>query len=244
MRFYVLTLFPGILAGAVSESILGRAIHRELVELTLVDIRDFADNRHKVVDDYPYGGGPGMVMKPEPIFGALESLDTPPGVPILLLTPQGETFDQELARELSEGPGVVLICGRYEGIDERVREGLPVREVSVGDYVLTGGEFAALSIIDAVSRLVPGVLGEQRSPEEETFSRGLLEYPQYTRPAQFRGMRVPDVLLSGNHALIERWRREQSLLRTFLKRPDLLDRAHLDEDDLKFIESLKKRKNT
>lgn len=242
MRFHVLTIFPGILAGGLAESILGKAVQRGLIHLNLVDIRDFADDRHRVVDDYPYGGGPGMVMKPEPIFGAFESLEVPPDTPVLLLTPQGETFNQKMAEEFSTASELLLICGRYEGIDERVREGLPVREVSIGDYVLTGGEFAALSIIDAVSRLIPGVLGEERSPEEETFSDGLLEYPQYTRPSRFRDMEVPEVLLSGNHALIERWRREQCLLRTFHKRPDLLDRADLDGEDLKFLESLKKDK--
>jgi tRNA (guanine37-N1)-methyltransferase len=242
MKFHVLTIFPGILAGALNESILGKAIARGLIDLNLVDIRDFAEDKHSVVDDYPYGGGPGMVMKPEPIYGAIESLHTEPDIPILLLTPQGETFDQAMAREFSGKGELVLICGRYEGIDERVREGLPVREISIGDYILTGGEFAALAIIDSISRLIPGVLGEERSPEEESFSTGLLEYPQYTRPARYRGMDVPEILLSGNHALIDRWRREQSLLRTYLRRPDLLDRADLDEADLEFIESLKKGK--
>jgi len=192
-----------------------------------------------MVDDYPYGGGPGMVMKPEPILRAVHSLEVQDDTPVILLTPQGETFDQAMAWELSRCQELVLLCGRYEGVDERVREGLPVREVSVGDFVLTGGEYAALIIIDAVSRLVPGVLGDEDSPMDESFTEGLLEYPQYTRPAEYEGLEVPGILLSGDHGRIERWRREQSLERTLRKRPDLLENARLDDEDRKFLDALK-----
>ena len=238
MRISVLTIFPSILRGALGESILGKAQDRGLLRLNLVDIRDFATDRHRVVDDYPFGGGPGMVMKPEPIFRATESLDLPPSSPRLLLTPQGETFDQRMAQELAASSEILIVCGRYEGVDERVREGLSLREVSIGDFVLTGGEFAALVIIDAVARLLPGVLGAEDSPLEESFSSGLLEYPQYTRPASFRGMNVPEILLSGDHARVARWRREQALARTRLRRPDLLDKAELTEADREFLDRL------
>jgi tRNA (guanine37-N1)-methyltransferase len=235
IRFTVLSIFPGIVSAGVGESILGRAIERGVLAVDAVDIRDFASGRHRVVDDYPYGGGPGMVMKPEPVFAAVESLALPPGVPLILLSPAGRRFDQGMARELAGHRRLVLICGRYEGIDERIREGLGAAEVSVGDYVLTGGEVPALVLIDAVSRLVPGVLGKGDSAEEETFSAGLLEYPQYTRPPEFAGMKVPEVLLSGDHARVARWRRERSLAKTLRERPDLLVEANLDEKDREFL---------
>jgi tRNA (guanine37-N1)-methyltransferase len=243
MIFNIFTIFPGIISGAVSESILGRALEKGAFDLNLVDIRDFTKDKHRSVDDYPYGGGPGMVMKPEPLFEAVESVPAAEGSDLLILSPAGETFSHAMAQELAERPSVGIICGRYEGIDDRVTAGLGAREVSVGDFVLTGGEFAALVIIDAVARLMPGVLGDDESPVEESFASGLLEYPHYTRPAAFRDHEVPEVLLSGNHAEIDRWRRQQSLLRTLEKRPDLLDSAELTEEDLKFLDSVEKGKS-
>ena len=240
MIFHVLTIFPEIITSAVSASILGKALERGIISLNTVDIRSFTTDKHQMVDDYPYGGGPGMVMKPEPIYSAMDSLALPEGSPLILLTPQGERFDHNMARELSTQTELVLLCGRYEGIDERILELMPVREVSLGDFVLTGGEFAALAIIDAVARFVPGVLGDDKSATDDSFATGLLEFPQYTRPPEFMGERVPEVLLSGNHSLVERWRREQALLRTLEKRPDLLHTADLSEEDIKFLEKAKK----
>lgn len=240
MLFHVLTLFPEIITSASSASILGKALERGDITITTTDIRDYATDKHKMVDDYPYGGGPGMVMKPEPIHGAVQSLSMAPGAPLILLTPQGEQFHHTMAKEFASCGEMALLCGRYEGIDERVRELLPVREVSLGDFVLTGGEFAALAIIDAVSRFIPGVLGDEDSPTEESFAAGLLEYPQYTRPAEFMGCEVPPILLSGDHGKVDRWRREQSLLRTLEKRPDLLETAELTDEDKKFLEKAKK----
>ncbi len=240
MNFHILTIFPGMIRGALAESILGKAVEKGLINLDLVDIRDFAGDKHRMVDDYPYGGGPGMVMKPEPIIEAAESLEVPPETPFILLTPQGRTFNHEMARDFSMTDDLVLICGRYEGVDERIMEKLPIREVSVGDFVLTGGEFASLIVIDAVSRLIPGVLGDDASPLDESFADGLLEYPQYTRPAEYRGLKVPEILLSGNHGRIEDWRRRQSIKRTLQKRPDLLEAADLDEKDRDLLDKLKK----
>jgi tRNA (guanine37-N1)-methyltransferase len=239
MRFHVLTLFPEIITSAASASILGKALERGDIAISTTDIRDYATDKHKMVDDYPYGGGPGMVMKPEPIHGAVQSLSMPDGAPLVLLTPQGEQFSHAMAKDFAACGEIALLCGRYEGIDERVRELLPVREVSLGDFVLTGGEFAALAIIDAVSRFIPGVLGDENSPTEESFAAGLLEYPQYTRPARFMGHEVPEVLLSGDHGKVDRWRREQSLLRTLERRPDLLETAELTDEDRKFLEKVK-----
>jgi tRNA (guanine37-N1)-methyltransferase len=239
MIFHVLTIFPGIVTGAASGSILGKALEKGVISLNAVDIRDYATNKHNTVDDYTYGGGPGMVMKPEPIYGAIQSLSLPEGSPLLLLTPQGERFDHAMARDLASHSALALLCGRYDGIDDRIRDLIPVREVSLGDFVLTGGEFAALAIIDAVARFVPGVLGDEESATDESFATGLLEYPQYTRPPEFMGQRVPDILLSGDHGRVARWRREQSLLRTLQKRPDLLETADLTEEDRKFLEKAK-----
>ena len=239
MNFHVLTIFPGIITNAASGSILGKALEKGVISLNAIDIRDYATNKHSTVDDYPYGGGPGMVMKPEPIYGAIQSLLLPEGSPLLLLTPQGERFDHAMARDLASHSSLALLCGRYEGIDDRVRDLIPVREVSLGDFVLTGGEFAALAIIDAVARFVPGVLGDEESATDESFATGLLEYPQYTRPPEFMGQRVPDILLSGDHGRVARWRREQSLLRTLQKRPDLLETADLTQEDLEFLEKAK-----
>ncbi len=238
MKYHVLTIFPEILSDSLKHSLLGKALDRGIIQTNIVDIRNFARDKHRTVDDYPYGGGPGMVMKPEPLFAAAESLETASGTPVILLSPQGEVFNHDMAKELASFEEVVLVCGRYEGVDERIIKGLDVREVSIGDFIISGGEYAALVIIDAVSRLIPGVLGDERSCEDESFSDGLLEYPQFTRPENFRDMAVPEVLTSGNHAVIDRWRRDRSLERTFEKRPDLLDKADLSEEDLQYLATL------
>lgn len=237
MRFDVFTIFPGIFAGPLSESILRRAQEQGLVSIHLHNIRDWATDRHRSVDDEPYGGGPGMVMMAPPIVHAVEAVLGPEleQTPIILLTPSGDVFNQDLARELAQYPRLALICGRYEGIDDRVRIILRARELSIGDYVLTGGELAAAVIIDVVSRLVPGVI-DPESLAEESHTSGLLEYPQYTRPPVFRGLAVPDVLLSGNHARIGEWRRQQALCRTRARRPDLLAKAQLSEKDRRLLE--------
>jgi tRNA (guanine37-N1)-methyltransferase len=220
---HVLTLFPEFFTGPLQASLTGKAIERGLFDVDLVDIRSFATDRHRTCDDLPYGGGAGMVMKPEPLVAALEhSREQLPDAPRILLTPQGEPFSQSIARDLREAPGLILTCGRYEGVDERVRKHWIDREISIGDYVLTGGEVAAMVVIDAVTRLLPGVLGNQDSVDEESFSTPLLEYPHYTRPRSFRGHDVPEILLSGDHQAIANWRREQSLERTRARRPDLL----------------------
>ncbi|MGH2557384.1 MAG: tRNA (guanosine(37)-N1)-methyltransferase TrmD [Actinomycetota bacterium] len=221
VRFDVLTLFPGILEGPLGGSLLGRAIDQGLVEVRLHDIRDHAHDKHRQVDDYAFGGGPGMVMKPEPIFEAVESLGEG-RKRMILLSPAGRRLDQELVSELALERWLVLICGRYEGVDERVVSGLPAEEVSIGDFVLAGGEVAALVLIEAVTRLVPGVIGNEESLSAESFEGGLLDYPHYTRPASFRGMEVPEVLLSGDHARIAEWRREAVREKTRKNRPDLL----------------------
>jgi tRNA (guanine37-N1)-methyltransferase len=224
VRIDVLTIFPGIFDGPLRESLLGRATRDGLVEVKVHDIRDFTDDRHRQVDDESYGGGPGMVMKPEPVFAAVESLG-PGDRRTILLSPAGRRLDQALVRELATEPWLVLIAGRYEGVDERVVQGLPAEEVSIGDYVLSGGEIPALVVVETVTRLVPGVIGREESLERDSFGPdGLLDHPHYTRPAEFRGMAVPDVLLSGNHAEIERWRREAALEKTRRNRPDLLER--------------------
>jgi len=229
VRIDILTLFPGMFAGPFGESIVGRAAAAGVVELHLHDIRDYASGRHRVCDDYSYGGGPGMVMKPEPITLAVEAAAAadPRSGPVVLLSPQGRVFTQAIAQALAREARLTLICGHYEGVDERVREHLATDELSIGDYVLSGGEPAAIVIVDAVVRLLPGALGGAESLAEESHSAGLLEYPQYTRPADFRGWQVPDTLLSGHHGEVARWRRRQAILRTALRRPDLLARAEL-----------------
>jgi len=222
VRIDILTIFPGIIEGPLHESLLGRAVADGVVEVGVHDLRDHTSDRHRQVDDESYGGGPGMVMKPEPIFAAVEALGEGPKR-VLLLSPAGRRLDQALVRELAAEPWIVLICGRYEGVDERVVEGLPAEEISIGDYVLSGGEIPALVVVEAVTRLVPGVIGREASHERDSFGAdGLLDHPHYTRPAEFRGMRVPEVLLSGNHAEIERWRRGAALAKTRRNRPDLL----------------------
>ncbi|MEK6725637.1 MAG: tRNA (guanosine(37)-N1)-methyltransferase TrmD [Deltaproteobacteria bacterium] len=242
MRFDILTIFPEMFASPFEHSILKRAREAGFVDINLVNIRDFAEDRHQMTDDYPYGGGNGMVMKPEPIVRALRDVEEKSGKgKVILLSPSGKEFDQSTAKRLSTEHHLVMICGRYEGVDERVRNGFVDEEISIGDYILTGGEFPAMIIVDAVSRLIPGVLGCSESPEEESFSKDLLEYPQYTRPPEFEGMRVPDVLLSGNHAEISRWRRREAFRKTLLVRPDLLEKADLLEEDKKIINEIKGR---
>lgn len=236
IHFDVLTVFPEMFASACGFSLLKRAQDKGLIDIRLHDIRGHAEDRHRMTDDAPYGGGGGMVMKVDPIDGALQSVPlAEERCPIILLTPQGERFSQKIAEELAAYPQIILVCGHYEGVDERVREHLVNREISIGDYVLTGGELSAMVIIDAVSRLVPGVLGNCDSAAEDSFSMGLLEYPHYTRPAVYKGWRVPDVLLSGNHREIEAWRRRESLLRTKKRRPDLLREAILTAEDQRIL---------
>ncbi|MBL7184444.1 MAG: tRNA (guanosine(37)-N1)-methyltransferase TrmD [Anaerolineae bacterium] len=243
MHFDILTLFPDIFEGVFNESIVKRAREAGLVSIAAHNIRDYATDKHHMTDDTPYGGGGGMIMKPEPIFRALEAIfdleeGQGPEVPVILLSPQGHTFTQAVARELSRHPRLVLICGHYEGVDERVRQFLATDEISIGDYVLTGGEIPAMVIVDAVTRLVPGVLGDPGATFEDSHADGLLEYPHYTRPYVFRGWPVPEVLLSGNHAEIVRWRRQEALRRTFERRPDLLAQARLSQADREFLQRL------
>lgn len=238
MSYYVLTLFPELIENYFQYSIMGKALQKNVIGLNCLNIRDFANNKHHKVDDYPYGGGPGMVMQPQPIISCYESISPKLSEKhkVIYLSPQGRTFDQAMAKEYVEEEDLVFLCGHYEGIDERVIDSIVTDEVSVGDYILTGGELGALIIMDAVTRLIPGVLNKQESYEQETFSNQLLEYPQYTRPPEFRGQKVPDVLLSGHHKNIEQWRRKQSLLRTAKKRPDLLKKIDLSLQDKEWIE--------
>jgi tRNA (guanine37-N1)-methyltransferase len=239
MRFDVLTLFPDLFSSFLKETILGRAVKAGLVDIRLINIRSFARGRHLVTDDRPFGGGEGMVMKPGPILRAVESIDrTKDRSQVLLLTPQGRTFDQPTAWELSRMEQIILICGRYEGVDERIRASSVDLELSIGDYVLSGGEMAAMVVMDAVSRLVPGVLGGETSAQEDSFEDGLLEYPQYTRPRVFKNMEVPAVLLSGDHEKIRVWRRTESLKRTLERRPDLMGKAKLTEEDKRILAKL------
>ena len=240
MQFEVFTLLPEVFPPYLESSILQRARQRGLIDVRLHNIRDWARDKHHTTDDMPYGGGGGMVMKPEPVFDAVESVLGPQAAcPVILLTPQGRVFSQTVARELSAHERIALLCGRYEGVDERIRTRLVTDEISIGDYVLTGGELPALILIDAVTRLLPGALGDPTGAEDDSHASGLLEYPHYTRPPEFRGDAVPEILLSGDHAKIEKWRREQSLLRTLERRPDLLEKADLSEKDRKFVESQK-----
>ncbi len=245
LNFEVLTLFPGMLEGPLNESILKRAREKGLLNVRVWNIRDYTEDRHRTADDSPYGGGAGMVLKPEPIFRAIEAVKAQhPDEEFLtiMLSPQGRLLNHERAEGLSkESRRIILLCGHYEAIDERVREALVDEELSIGDYVLTGGELAALVVMDASTRLLPGVLGDEESAWLDSFRDGLLDYPHYTRPAEYRGMKVPDVLLSGDHEQIRRWRRRESLRATLLKRPDLLEKARLTDEDRKIIESLKKR---
>lgn len=242
MRFDILTLFPDLFHAFLKESILGRAVKRGLVDIRLTDIRSFARGNHKVTDDRPYGGGSGMVMKPGPIFRALQSVERSEGKSlVILLTPQGTTFEQTRAWELSRLDHIILICGRYEGIDERVRQSIVDMELSIGDYVLSGGELGAMVVVDAICRLLPGVLGGENATTNESFEDGLLEYPHYTRPRIFNGKSVPAVLLTGDHEKIRLWRRTESLKRTLERRPDLLKKATLKEDDEAILAKLRKK---
>ncbi len=226
MRIDILTLFPEMFHNVLENSILRIAQEKELVNFHLHNIRDFSNDKHKCVDDKPYGGGAGMVMKPEPVFNAVETVEAEEDLAPkkILLTPQGKTFDQNIAEDLSKEARLMMICGHYEGFDERIRSGIDVLEISIGDYVLTGGEIPAMAVIDAVVRLIPNVLGGNGSLQDESFTNRTLEYPQYTRPAEFRGMRVPEILRSGNHKKVEEWRMKESVMRTQKKRPDLLDK--------------------
>ncbi|MBI2912354.1 MAG: tRNA (guanosine(37)-N1)-methyltransferase TrmD [Chloroflexi bacterium] len=241
MRIDILTLFPGMFSGPFDESIVKRAVEAGVVSIHLHDIRQWAKGRHKVVDDYPYGGGPGMVLKPEPVFAATEAvleMATERG-PIVLLTPIGRPFDHQVALELASEPRLILLCGHYEGFDARVHEQLASDEISTGDYVLSGGEIAAMVVVDAVVRHLPGALGSPQSALEESFAQGLLEAPPYTRPPQFRGWSVPEVLLSGNHQEVARWRRRRNLLLTAQRRPDLLAGADLSEEEREWLSSFR-----
>jgi tRNA (guanine37-N1)-methyltransferase len=246
IHFDILTLFPGLFAGVFDESMVKRAREAGLVTIALHNIRDYAAGRHRITDDTPYGGGGGMVIKPEPVAAAVEAVlgEALGTVPVVLLTPQGRLFNHQVARELSRQRRLLLLCGRYEGVDERVRELLVTDEISIGDYVLSGGEVAAMAIIEAVTRLIPGALGDPGAAFEDSHAEGLLEYPHYTRPTVFRGHAVPEVLLSGNHAEIVRWRRRQALRRTWQRRPDLLDQARLSAEDLAYLRELEEENQT
>ncbi len=241
MIFEILTIFPGMFSSPLEESIVGKARDRGLILVRVHNIRDFATDKHQITDDRPFGGGEGMVMKPEPIVRALRAIvDNGPAARRVLLTPQGRLFDQEIARELSRLPRLILICGRYEGVDERVAEHFADDQISIGDYVLTGGELAAMVVVDAVARLLPGALGNEGSAGADSFSEPVLEHPQYTRPQDFEGMSVPPVLLTGNHESIRRWRRGQALVRTMMRRPDLFARLSLTAEDLVLLETARR----
>jgi len=238
MRIDIVSLFPNMFSGPFDESIIKRAMERDIVNIVIHNLREWGLGKHKMVDDYPFGGGVGMVMKPEPLFEAVESIkdqSNNPAAPVILLTPQGRVVSQGVAADLAQLKHFILICGHYEGIDERVREHLTTDEISIGDYVLTGGELAAMVVIDAVVRQLPGVLGSDESVSDDSHATGLLEYPQYTRPQTYHGWEVPQVLISGNHAQIAKWRREQSILRTYLRRPDIFEKADLSPEERKVI---------
>ena len=239
MIFDILTLFPEMFRSPLEESIIGKACKAGLIQVNLFNIRDYAEGKHRVTDDYPYGGGKGMIMKPEPIIRGIEAIHSgDPEARVILMTPQGYPLKQEVVKRLAQQSHLLLICGRYEGVDERVRDVVD-EEISIGDYVLTGGELAALVVIDAVSRQIPGVLGDEEASEDDSFSRGLLEHPQYTRPREFAGRKVPEILLSGDHQDIEQWRKQEALRRTWERRPDLLSEATMSEDEHQILDELK-----
>jgi tRNA (guanine37-N1)-methyltransferase len=244
VKIDIVTIFPRMIESALAEGIVGRAIAGGVLDVRAHDLRDYAPDRHRVVDDMPFGGGPGMVLKPEPLFAAVDGIRAARGTPsaIILTSPDGERFSHAVAERLSGLDHIVVLCGRYEGVDERVRTALATETLSIGDYVLSGGELAALVIVDAVGRLVPGVVGDEQSVAGDTFAGGLLDYPQYTRPAEFRGMSVPSVLLSGHHGEIARWRRREALARTLAHRPEMLERASLDKADKTVLEELRQNK--
>ncbi len=242
MRFDLITIFPGLFESFLRESLIGRAIENKAFDVRLFDVRDFTNDTHRVVDDRPFGGGPGMVLKPEPLHGAIKhALDSAPGGSsrVVLLTPAGWPLNQTKVEDYAALDHLILVCGRYEGVDERVSQTLVDEEISVGDYVLSGGEVPAMVLIEAVARLLPGVIGKPESTQEESFSQGLLEYPQYTRPRDFEGLTVPETLLSGDHAAIRAWRLEASLRRTLARRPDMIDRADLSVEENKILEKIK-----
>lgn len=243
MRIDVLTLFPEMFQGPLETSIIGRAQAAGIVDIQLWNIRDFATDRHRQVDDYPFGGGAGMVMKPEPVFRAVRHVLGEDAAPVILMTPQGEAFSHQLAEKLAKEKRLLLICGHYEGLDERIREHLVTKQISIGDYVLTGGELPAMVVIDAVVRFLPGALGEATAVWTDSFAQGLLEYPQYTRPRGFEGMEVPEVLLSGDHQRIADWRRRESLRRTWQQRPDLIAKLDLDERDRELLAAIQQEQN-
>jgi tRNA (guanine37-N1)-methyltransferase len=240
VKIDIVTIFPRMVEGPLAEGVVGRAIASGLLDVRVHDLRDHTTDRHRVVDDMPFGGGPGMVLKPEPLFRAVEHITAERGVPsaVILTSPDGDAFRHAAADRLSRLPHLVVLCGRYEGVDERVRANLATEALSIGDYVLSGGELPALVIVDAVARLVPGVVGDEASVACDTFASGLLDYPQYTRPAEFRGMKVPPVLLSGHHQDVERWRRREALQRTLSRRPDLIESAALDDEDAALLKEL------
>ncbi len=243
MRFDILTLFPAMFEGPFTESILKRAQAANLIEIHLHNIRDYATDKHHVTDDTPAGGGGGMVMKVEPLVHAIEDVHDDSTCPVILLTPQGRVFTQKVAGELARHSRLIMVCGRYEGVDERVRQLAITDEISIGDYVLTGGELAAMVVVDTVSRLISGVLGARWGAEEDSHSTGLLEHPHYTRPAEFRGLTIPTVLTSGDHGAVERWRRLESIRRTWQRRPDLLRNIQLDEEEQRFLAELAQDNN-
>lgn len=241
MKINVLSLFPAMFEGVFNQSMLKKAQEKNAVTFAVSDFREFADNKRQV-DDYPFGGGAGMVLKPEPVFNAVEALSGQGKPRVILMCPQGERFTQKKAEELAQEEELIFICGHYEGYDERIREHLVTDEISIGDFVLTGGELAAMTVIDSVVRLLPGVLGNADSPAKDSFSTGFLEHPQYTRPAEYRGWKVPDVLTSGNHGKVDKWREEQTLKRTLERRPDLLEKIDLTDEQKKILDDLKNRK--
>ncbi|WHY68689.1 tRNA (guanosine(37)-N1)-methyltransferase TrmD [Neobacillus sp. SuZ13] len=243
MQIDILTLFPEMFSGVFGQSILNKAAEKSAVNYSVINFREYADNKHSTVDDYPYGGGAGMVLKPQPIFDAVSALRDrakSKNPRVILLCPQGERYEQRKAEELSKEEHLIFICGHYEGYDERIREHVVTDEISIGDYVLTGGELGAMVVVDSVVRLLPEVLGNQESHMKDSFSTGLLEHPHYTRPADFRGMKVPDVLISGNHKLIEEWRNKEALRRTLVRRPDLLEKIELTDEQEKWLKEIKK----
>jgi tRNA (guanine37-N1)-methyltransferase len=241
MKFDVVTIFPSMIAAGVAEGVVSRGIERAIVDVGIHDLRNYTTDRHRSVDDVPYGGGPGMVMKPEPLVRAVDDIRSRRGAPdaVIVMTPQGRAFTQDEAERLSRLQHIVILCGRYEGMDERVRDLVATHELSIGDYVLSGGELPALVVIDAVSRLLPGVVGDEQSVEQDSFSRGLLDHPHFTRPAEFAGARVPDVLLSGHHADVRRWRKRAALTRTLERRPDLMAGASLDDEERKLLDEIR-----
>ena len=246
MKFDIVTIFPRMVEAGLAEGVISRGVERGLLDIKVHDLREFTTDRHRSVDDVPYGGGPGMVMKPEPLARAVEDIRARRGDPdtVVLLSPQGRRFTQAEAARMSALRHVVLLCGRYEGMDERIRTLVATEELSIGDYVLSGGELPALVIVDAISRLVPGVVGDTRSVEEDSFSRGLLDYPHYTRPAEFSGAKVPDVLMSGHHEQVRRWRKKTAIQRTLERRPELLDTAAMDDEERALLDEIRKEQET